>query len=445
MALFAALALTAAGCHGPPVGPPLGAGQAGASGVAGTGGNTGAGGNAATAGTTGAAGVTGGGGRGGAAGSVAGTGGMAGGAGATGRSGPRRHDGNRAPGGTTGTAGRGGSGGAAGAGCAAQMTAGGVPSGGPPRVRHPSTSTRYYWVEYGSQPITVHDPPGAAPAHNQHMLEIDSSIANGYEITASDQRVAATWNLEGKLAVWGPDSDSIQIGPTMTLSYPSAIDVEGTTVFYSYQPQTGTDTQGIYQWSPDSRAPAVRVIRQPGRRPDPRAPRARDARQAAPQRQDRCLVGRPDGEGREAAPVEQPDHTPHLRGPPGPPAHGRRGRAHQSDRCGPHRRARPLCESVAAQRPCEGFLGGDRDAPDRIGVPTPGRYNGGGVLFNQRYVYEGTGGLFAVDVSPNGDVSNLVRLTDIPLRYPEVTGDGYLFAGWAYQVSQWDFYRVGRL
>ena len=76
---------------------------------------------------------------------------------------------------------------------------------------------------------------------------------------------------------------------------------------------------------------------------------------------------------------------------------------------------------------------------------TPGRYNGGGVLFNQRYVYEGNGGLFAVDVSPSGDVSNLVRLTDIPLRYPEVTGDGYLFAGWVYQVSQWDFYRVGRL
>ena len=115
-----------------------------------------------------------------------------------------------------------------------------------------STSTRYYWVENDSQYITLHYSPGAAPEHKPHPMRIEYSVANGYEITAGDQRVAATWNLEGKLAVWGPDFDSIQVGATMTLSYPSAIDVEGTTVFYSHQPDIGTDTWGIYQWSPDS-------------------------------------------------------------------------------------------------------------------------------------------------------------------------------------------------
>ena len=56
-------------------------------------------------------------------------------------------------------------------------------------------------------------------------------------------------------------------------------------------------------------------------------------------------------------------------------------------------------------------------------------YHGPGVLYMQRYIYEGDSGLFAVDVSANGTVSNLVRLTDDkPLIRPEVTGAGDLFA-----------------
>src|SRR4029079_228738 len=72
-------------------------------------------------------------------------------------------------------------------------------------------------------------------------------------------------------------------------------------------------------------------------------------------------------------------------------------------------------------------------------------YNGVGVMYQQRYVYEGNGGLFAVDVSATGAVSNLVRLTDMPFSYPDVTESGDLFAGTVYNVSKWDYYRIGKL
>jgi hypothetical protein len=71
-------------------------------------------------------------------------------------------------------------------------------------------------------------------------------------------------------------------------------------------------------------------------------------------------------------------------------------------------------------------------------------YQGSGVLFFEHYVYEGQAGLFAVDVSFTGEVSNLVRLTDLPLSNPEVTGAGDLFAGRLNDFN-WDYYRVGNL
>ena len=82
---------------------------------------------------------------------------------------------------------------------------------------------------------------------------------------------------------------------------------------------------------------------------------------------------------------------------------------------------------------------------DASACGTAARYRGVGILFNRRYIYEGNGGLFAADIDASGNLSNLVRLTAIPLRYPEVTGAGDLFAGWVFNVSQWDYYRVGRL
>ena len=83
---------------------------------------------------------------------------------------------------------------------------------------------------------------------------------------------------------------------------------------------------------------------------------------------------------------------------------------------------------------------------DRTACGGAAHYNGAGILFHRRYIYEGQQGLFAVDVAANGTVSNLVRLTDTPFRYIDVTGDGDLFAGkLATGSSKWDYYRIGRI
>ncbi len=85
-------------------------------------------------------------------------------------------------------------------------------------------------------------------------------------------------------------------------------------------------------------------------------------------------------------------------------------------------------------------------APRRSACAADAQYHGPGVLYNQRYIYEGQSGLFAVDVSPNGSVSNLVRLTDLPLFHPEVTGSGDLFAIKSTPSSSlYYYYRVGKL
>jgi RNA polymerase sigma-70 factor (ECF subfamily) len=438
IALFATLALAAAGCQGPTVGPPLdaGAGQAGTTGAAGAGGGDGgtsAGGGRGGGGTTGTAG----------SGGVAGVGGGAGAAGVAGRGGTGGTGG-------VGTAGRGGTGGtgaggSGGAGCAAQMTPQMFYRGtAGPRLSS-GTSTRYYWVEYGSPYITLHYSSGATPANNQHPMQFDMSSAGAYDVAASDERVVGTWTVDGKIAVWGPDSNSAQIGSTMTLTYPSAVDAEGTTIFYSFQPTTGTTgTPGIYQWSPTG-APALfeSYTNLGGDRTLGLLLRITPNKLLFSDKTDVWYVDRTTKGAKQL-----------LFDNPG------------TRRIDDVRPARPRSsEGGVLINLSDDVLIAGRDYYVNLSQPgapkdlsaaittllnasacgTAARYNGGGVLFNQRYVYEGSGGLFAVDVSASGDVSNLVRLSDIPLRYPEVTGQGDLFAGWAYMVSRWDYYRVGRL
>jgi len=444
VALFAALALTAAGCHGPPVGPPLdaGAGQAGTSGVAG---NTGTGGTGGAAGTTGAAGVTGAGGRGGAAGSVAGAGGnggTAGGAGTTGIAGR---------GGTTGSAGRGGSGGAGGSGCATQMTPTASFYRGPyGPAENESTSKRYYWVEQTTPLAKIHYVTGDAPTPTaiKHMFEFDASGPASWKFAASEQLVAAMWGLDKKIAIYGPDDTSTQLGGTVTLGVAYGMTVYGDVVFYSRDPMGANPTPGIYQWSPATEPEAslfasytalggdwtighilratptklllcdttdVRVVDRATKTPvlllfdNPGNKTVVDIRPARP----RTL---------EAGVLVSLDDSTYFE----------TGRDYYVDlsRVG----AAPV--DLAAK--ADALAGASA-------CGTAARYNGAGVLFNRRYVYEGNAGLFAADVDASGNLSNLVRLTAIPLRHPEVTGDGDLFAGWVFNVSQWDYYRVGRL
>jgi hypothetical protein len=430
---LAALALV--GCHGPTIieAPPDGGGRGGA----GTGGNGGAGGNtgaAGGAGTTGTAGTTGIAGTGGAGrGGSTGTGGIAGAAGRGGGGG-----------GGGGTAGRGGTGGNAGAGCAAQMTPQMFYRGGSPPVYTAETASRLYWVEFGSPSITIHYTAATSPAEIPHPLALGSSGIGNYDITARDSYVVATWGLNGEIAIWGPDQDSMQLG-RMTLSYPSAVAIDGATVFYSFQPQTGSATQGIYTWNP-SGSPVLFESYSDlgGDRTLGLLLRTTPTRLLLSDRTDIWFVDRT-AKGAKQLLFNNP--TTRLI------TEVRPARPRTTDG--------PVIVSIddpilVAGRDYYVNLSQPTAAPKDLGAATTALanssacgnaavFNGVGVMYQQRYIYEGNGGLFAVDVSSSGAVSNLVRLTDTPFSYPDVTESGDLFAGTVYNVSKWDYYRIGKL
>jgi len=386
--------------------------------------------------------MTGGAGRGGAAGSAAGASGTAGGAaGTTGAAGR---------GGTTGSAGRGGSGGAGGGGCAAQMTPTTFYRGPYGPADYGSTSARYYFVEQTTPLAKIRYVTGAAPEATppKHMFEFDASGPAPWRFAASEQLVAATWGVDTKIAVYGPDETSIQMRATVTLGRSYGMTIEGATVFYSHDPMGGNPTPGIYQWSPATEPTASlfasytalggiwtlgHILR------------------ATPNKLLFC-------DTTDVRVVDRATKTPVqlLFDNPG-------NKAVVDIRLA---RPRPLEAGVLVSLQDTTYFETGRDfyvdlsrvgsAPvdlatkadalaDASACGTAAHYNGVGILFNRRYVYEGNTGLFAADVDATGNLSNLVRLTAIPLRYPEVTGDGDLFAGWVYNVSQWDHYRVGRL
>jgi RNA polymerase sigma-70 factor, ECF subfamily len=446
VALAAALVLGVAACQGPPVGPPLdpGVGQAGASGAAGRGGAGGGGAMAGAAGTIGTGGR--GGGIAGASG-IAGTGGTGG---TTATAGTGGRGGSTAGGGIAGGAGRGGTGGTGG-GCAAQMTPQMFYRGTYGPYVSESTSTRYYFAQQSTPRIAIQYSTGDLSLPVKHPFEFDPQGTSPWRVAAGEQLVAALWALDSKIAVWGPDGTSTQIGTTATLGTAYGLTVDGQTVFYSRNAMGGNPTPGIYQWSPQAGPPSTAATlfasyaTLGGDWTIGHILRATPTKLLLSDTTDVRMVERA-APGQATLLFDNPGNRPLVDLRPARPRTteggvvvslddgtyfetGRDYYVHLS-RAG----AAPVdlvarVDTLAATSPCG----------------TAARYRGAGVLYQQRYIYEGNGGVFAVDVDTSGSVSNLVRLTSTPLRFVEVTGDGQLFGSWPFNVSQWDYYRVGRL
>jgi len=375
---------------------------------------------------------------------------------------PIQEVGGTGTGGTTGTggAGRGGGSGAGGAGpggagCAAQMqpvmfhsTTGAATSISGAPIPSQATSNRIYWVESGTPNYTIHYSPGAAPASdNLHPLAIGESMADFISVDVSDALLAATWDVYGNIAVYGPDKTSTQMGATLQLASSSAVAVDGTTVFVAYFVRSDTTQSGIYTWAPPA-APALfetytdlggdfeygKLIR------------------ATPNwllLSDLTNVWIADRLSKKAAQplFQNPASNPVLDVRPARP--------------------RSMQQGVLVDLQDASFAGSGRDyyvdlttpiaAPvdlasatnalaDASACGAAAHYHGAGVLYQRTYIYEGQSGLFAVDVTPAGAVSNLVRLTTLPLGHPEVTGAGDLFAIRSVNAGDsWDYYRVGNL
>src|SRR4029077_2128258 len=108
-----------------------------------------------------------------------------------------------------------------------------------------------------TQNYTIHYSPGAAPASdNLHPLAIDESMADFISVDVSDALLAATWDVYGNIALYGPDKTSTQMGATLQLGSSSAVAVDGTTVFVAYFVRSDTRQSGIHTWTPPA-SPAL--------------------------------------------------------------------------------------------------------------------------------------------------------------------------------------------
>jgi hypothetical protein len=369
-------------------------------------------------------------------------GGRAGSGGAAGTIGAAGSGGGGGSGGSAGAAGSGGDG----VGCAAQLTPELYYEGQSAPVMSDGTSTRYYWAEYDSPNFKLHYLLGSPPANEYtHPWSVDASVAGIFSFAVSDTRVVATWNDAGEVAVYGTDYDSPQIGSTLTLDGPSAVALSGTMVYYSHRPASGNPTPGIYQWQPPAGATLFESFSQLGSDATfGQILRTTPSKLLLSDRTDVRMVGLGT---KGAAQVLFPN--------PGaqPVTDVRPARPHDHD------------GGVIVQTMDDLLFGRDYyvditvpgNLPVDLGAATSAladasacgaaaHYHGPGVLYMQRYIYEGDSGLFAVNVSANGTVSDLVRLTDKALIRPEVTGAGDLFAVALTQSASFNlYYRVGSL
>jgi hypothetical protein len=347
---------------------------------------------------------------------------------------------------TGGSGGRGGAGGGGGAGCAAQMQPTLFWEGQSSPVSSDGTSTRYYWVEFDPPNFTVRYLLGAPPANEyKHPFQVEASVAGMFNVAVSETRVAATWNDVGEVAVYGLDYNSVQIGQTLTLNNPSSVALAGTMVYYSHNPTGGNPTPGIYQWMPPAAPTLFESFSE----------LASDATfgQILRTTQSKLLLSdHTDVRMVTVSPTKAAAGLLFVNFFGHPVMDVRPARPHDHD------------GGVIVQLQDDTLFGRDyytdvtapENPPTDLGAATSAladtsacgaaaHYHGPGVLFGQRYIYEGQSGLFAVDVSTAGAVSNLVRLTDLPLLRPEVTGAGDLFAcATTASSSLYYYYRVGK-
>lgn len=310
-----------------------------------------------------------------------------------------------------------------------------------------TTTSRYYWVEQTAPRISIHYSAGDPPAHVKHMFEFDTGGAPPWKVAIGDQLVAVMWQIDSRLALYGPDATSAQIGATMTLGRGYGVTVDDGTVFYSHDPVGGNPTPGVYRWSPPA-APQLfaSYATLGGTWTIAHIMRATPNKLLFSDTTDVRIIDRING-GAAQMVFDNPGNRTVVDIKPARPrtvevsvlvslddaTYFETGRDYYVDLTRPGTAPIDLASATTALANTTSACG------------AAARYRGAGVLYRQRYIYEGQGGLFAVDVDFGGAVSNLVRLTGIPLRYIEVTADGDLFAGWVFSGTQWDYYRVGRI
>jgi hypothetical protein len=311
------------------------------------------------------------------------------------------------------------------------------------------TSTRYYWVEQTTPTVSTHYATPSPPTAHLHPFGFDAGFASiKWNVAFSDNLVVGMWySSDGwNIAPYEPDAGGSMLS-SILLDNPSTIIVEGNTLYYAFEPfGADTTTPGVYDEIQPNGAPRLYVsyatlglavsdalmlrltpsylviggLRDAWFTSRAAKGAAQHLFQIGNANILDILTARPhNADGGVIVRVEDGNY-------------GATGRDFYVDFSAPGT-GHDLTTAIAALTP-------------PAGCPAL-TYGEGGVLFGQRYIYETDSGLFSVDVSAAGAASNPTRLTDIQLRYPEVTGAGDLFASFQSTTSAfgWDYYYVGRL
>jgi hypothetical protein len=300
------------------------------------------------------------------------------------------------------------------------------------------TSTRYYWAEYG-QYITVHYATGTSAT--THPYKFDASFATTkWDVAVSDSLLNGLANMNGyKIEAWGPLISDSMFQDREALTGTTTIAVEGSFGYYTLD---GGATPGIYRWDGHGTNELYLSYAQLGLvHSQALILRFTPKYLVVGGLNDAWVVDR---SMKTTQPVFHSGATI-LDILPSRPHTTTVGVLFRVEDGLYNATGRDFYLDLTAAT-----LGTPKDLVAAINaLATPAgcpsiRYGQGGVLYGQRYVYETNNGLVSVALATDGTPSAPARLTSIQLRYPEVTGEGTLYAAWT-PSSQWTYYRVGGL
>jgi hypothetical protein len=346
-----------------------------------------------------------------------------------------------------GGAGAAGSGGAGGAGCAPLFAA---PADfrmttALPLADFQTTTGRYYWTEMGTQ---LHWAPSDAPTDHSYptsTLPI-SSAASGdyYQVVAGDQLIVAFSSLNS------PPANAIKPDGTKVGTFANdggeirlvALDASST-AYLIVDPVS--DAPAILQWQPPAAPTPVLYFSNLGID-------VGETTQFAILGTDRFIITSPQDVWMVdlSAPTDGAMHLVGLL-----PQQQIIGLALSTagmlltlNDARYYLTGRDLFSPFVTGSPIDLQMAIDALPPPAGCAQADHHYAGAGTLYGSTYIYEGQGGLYLVTIDATTappTVSHPLRLTNVPLSYPRVTGDGVLFAVRNDGGATWYFDRVGQL
>jgi len=304
------------------------------------------------------------------------------------------------------------------------------------------TSTRYYWLEYGTPLATTHYASAPQPSEITHPYTFDPSASFSYDVAFGEGLLAGLTlpNGEPHIEGWGPNIGATKLPDVLDSLDRMEVTVDGSEAYVS---KDDPALAGIYRWNGQGEdtlwvsyaaaglsANQILILRA-----TPKYFVIADLRDA-------WVLDRSTKMLQHVFQVSNTNIIDVITSRPHTTTAGVVFRT--QDGSYPTSGHDYYLDLTAAT------LGTPRDLPLAIsGLAATGAcprftYDEGGVLYGNRYIYGSTYGLVEVTLSSDGTPGQSVLLTSMELSFPEVTGGGDLY-GSTQPDFKWNYYYVGRL